>query len=424
MAFRFGDDRDWFFRKRFGLFIHWGLYAIPAWHEQYQWRADVPRRQYEQLIQQFNPTRFDPDAWLALAEEVGMRYVCITTKHHDGFCLWDTAQTDYNVMHTPYGKDIIGMLAEACHRRKLPLCFYYSIADWHHPNYPNQGRSHELAGPQPGDQPDWRRYREFLIAQVRELCTQYGEIHGFWWDMNVTGIVDRSINDMIRRLQPHAVINNRGFDEGDFGTPERDYDAVVMARAAFERPTEACQSVGRESWGYKADEDYYAHRHLIASIDRAMALGGNYLLNVGPQADGTLADQAVAILRGIGAWYAQVAEALAAEPATHLIEGRDVLLTRAGNTLYVHLAACPTTQRVLLKPIAVAPRSATLLNTGEPVQTSLADLPTLRMGPKGEHVPTQQAYLRLRELPVDAHAGSVLVVKLEFDDLDAALRPR
>ncbi len=418
----FGDGRDWFVERRFGLFVHWGLYAIPAWHEQHQWRGGVPRAEYEQLIHRFNPVHFDPDAWLDLAEDAGMRYLCVTTKHHDGFCLWDTAQTDYDVMHSPYGKDILAMLAEACHRRGVPLCFYYSVADWHHPNYPNQGRSHELAGPQPGDEPDWPAYREFLVAQVRELCTQYGEIHGFWWDMNVTGVVDPSINDMIRRLQPNAVINNRGFDEGDFGTPERDYAPEALARAPFARLTEACQSVGRESWGYKKDEDYYSLRHLVASIDRAMARGGNYLLNVGPKADGTIGPEAAALLHAIGAWFDRVGEALLAEPASQLIDNDDVLLTRDGNTLYVHLTRYPTTRRVSLKPIAVAPREAILLNTGEELDISLADLPTLRMGPNGQHVPEEQRYLRLRELPVDAHGDTVLVAKLVFDDLDAALQ--
>lgn len=418
---RFGDGRDWFFEKRFGMFVHWGLYAIPAWHEQHQWRGSVPRREYEKLIHQFNPIRFDPDAWLDLAEQTGMRYLCFTTKHHDGFCLWDSAQTDYNVMHTPYGKDILRMLADACHRRRFPLCLYYSIADWHHPNYPNQGRSHELPAPEPGDQPDFARYREFLVAQVRELCTQYGEIHGFWWDMNVTGFVDPSINAMIRSLQPNAVINNRGFDEGDFGTPERDYDSTMDEVLAFERRTEACQSVGRESWGYKADEDYYSDRHLIYSIDKAMAKGGNYLLNVGPMADGTIPEEAVRILRTIGAWYEKVQESLLdVEPASHLIENRDVLLTRRGNTLYVHLHKFPTMKRVLLKPIAVAPKKAILLNTGEEVEISLADLPTLHMGAGGRLIPEKQHYLRLRNLPVNEHAGTVLVVKLEFDRSPAA----
>jgi alpha-L-fucosidase len=141
MLTRFGDDRDWFFEKRFGLFVHWGLYSIPAWHEQMQWRKRVPRGGYEKLAGQFNPVRFDPDAWLDLAEEAGMQYLCFTTKHHDGFCLWDTAGTDYNVMNSPYGRDILAILAEACHRRGFPVSLYYSAVDWQHPNYPNQGRS-------------------------------------------------------------------------------------------------------------------------------------------------------------------------------------------------------------------------------------------------------------------------------------------
>ena len=124
-------------------------------------------------------------------------------------------------MQSPYGRDIIGAIADACHRRGVPLCFYYSIADWHHPNYPNLGRHHELPSALPGDRPDWDAYMAFLVAQVRELCTNYGTLHGFWWDMNVPELHDPSVNAMIRGLQPLAVINNRGFDQGDFSTPER-----------------------------------------------------------------------------------------------------------------------------------------------------------------------------------------------------------
>ena len=416
MIKRFGDGRDWFFQRRFGLFVHWGLYAIPAWHEQHQWRGSVPRGEYEKLMHQFNPVAFNPDAWLDLAEMAGMRYICLTTKHHDGFCLWNTAQTDYNVMNSPYGRDILGMLADACHRRDFPLCLYYSVADWHHPNYPNQGRSHELLKPEPGDEPDFAKYREFLIEQVRELCSQYGVIHGFWWDMNVTGVVDPSINDLIRSLQPSAVINNRGLDEGDFGTPERDYDLSVDGILAFEKMTEANQSVGRESWGFKSDEDYYSDRHLLYSVDKALARGANYLLNVGPMADGTIPSEAVRILSTIGSWFSAVKESfLGAEPASHLIENRDVLLTRKGNVLYVHLFKFPAMKRVLLKPLDKAPLEATLLNTGEQVEVSLADLPTLHMGEGGKLVPEKQHYLRLRELPVNQLAGTVLVVKLVFD---------
>ncbi len=327
---RFGDGRDWWFQKRFGMFVHWGLYAIHGWHEQEQWRHRVPRAEYVKLASQWNPVKFHPDQWLDLAEQTGMKYLCLTTKHHDGFCLWDTKQTDYNTMNTPYGKDVLRMLADACHRRNFPLCLYYSIADWHQPNYPNQGRHHELQ-PQPGDQPDLMKYLEFLKAQVRELCTNYGQIHGFWWDMNVDQHVDPSINDMIRRLQPTAVINNRGFDQGDFGTPERDYEENVDAPSGFGKPTEACQSVGMESWGYRQDEDYYTDRHLLRSIDKYLARDANYLLNVGPKGDGTIPEESAAILHRVGKWYHAVKESLEdVVPASHLTTSRNVLLTSKG----------------------------------------------------------------------------------------------
>jgi alpha-L-fucosidase len=411
---RFGDGRDWFFERRFGLFVHWGIYAIPGWHEQHQWRARVPRAEYVKLAQRWNPTKFNPDAWLDLMEEAGMKYLCITTKHHDGFCLWDTKQTSFNTMNTPYKRDIIDMLADACHKRRVPLCLYYSIADWNHPNYPNQGRHHELQ-PQPQDSPDWEKYLEFLEAQVRELCTNYGEIHGFWWDMNVPKHRDPSINAMIRGLQPKAVINNRGFDEGDFGTPERDYEKDVAV--GFDRPTEACQAVGMESWGYRRDEDYYTDRHLIRSIDVYLARDGNYLLNVGPKPDGTIPEEASAILRRIGQWYRAVKESLeGVRPASHLTLNRNVMLTRRDRTLYVHLNKDPLGDGVKLKPLNVAPKHATLLNTGRPVDF------TVNLTPADHQ--EQKAYLRLMHLPVNELANTVLVVKLQFDrDLEQLAQP-
>jgi len=210
MATRFGDERDWFLEKRFGMFVHWGIYAIPGWHEQHQWRGRMPANEYVKLAEQWNPTNFNPNAWLDLAEEAGMQYIIATTKHHDGFCLWATTHTAVNTMITPYGKYLMAMLADACHKRNFPLGFYYSIADWHHPNYPNQGRHHELPQPKPGDNPDLMKYLEFLKAQVWELCTHYGKLHAFWWDMNVDEHFDPSINAMIRSLQPAAGLTRFG----------------------------------------------------------------------------------------------------------------------------------------------------------------------------------------------------------------------
>jgi alpha-L-fucosidase len=407
VAPRFGDGRDWWFQQRFGMFVHWGLYAINGFHEQEQWRRRVPREEYVTLAARWNPTAFDPDAWLDLMQQAGMSYICLTAKHHDGFCLWDTKLTRFNTMNTPYGRDVVRLLADACHRRRVPLCLYYSIADWNHPHYPNQGRHHELP-PQPQDQPDLLEYLEFLKAQVRELCTNYGEISGFWWDMNVDRHVDPSINAMIRRLQPNAVINDRGFDQGDFGTPERDVDAAGDDLLGFSRRTEACQSVGMESWGYRRDESYYTDRHLLRSIDKYLARDANYLLNVGPMADGVIPAEAASILRRIGTWQRSVAEAFdGAAPASALTSNRNVLLTRQGHTVYVHCHRDPVSDAVKLKPLARQPRRATLLNTGRPVRCVVDMAPS-------DHA-EQAAYLRVVELPANEMSNTVMVIKLEFE---------
>jgi alpha-L-fucosidase len=404
---RFGDARDWFFEKRYGMFVHWGLYSILGWHEQHQWRGRIPRAEYVKLTGRWNPKKFNPEEWLDIMEMAGMKYITITTKHHDGFCLWDTKQTKFNTMNTPYRQDVIGMLSDACHKRNVPLCLYYSIADWNHPNYPNQGRHHELAGPETGDQPDWDKYMEFLKAQVRELCTNYGKIDGFWWDMNVPLYKDPSINAMIRTLQPSAVINNRGFDDGDFGTPERDFDSASAEAKSLDRPTEACQSVGMESWGYKKDEDYYTDGHLIRSIDRYLARDANYLLNVGPTGEGLIPEESLGILERLGEWYLSVEESFEnVIAAPQLAASKDVLITCRDKTMYVHFNRVLTGNGFKLKPIDVMPEKALLLNTNKRVDCVVDLSPS-------DHL-EQKKYLRLRNLPANELANSVLVVKLEF----------
>ena len=408
---RFGDGRNWFFDKRFGLFIHWGIYSAGGWHEQHIFRKRLTRAQYAPFMRAFNPVKFDPEAWLDLAQEAGMGYATFTTKHIDGFCMWDTKQTDYNVTRTPYAKDTLAQLAEACHTRKFPLCLYYSCADMHHPNYPNAGRSYELREPEPGDQPDLARYLDYVKAQVTELCTNYGEIHGFWWDANVIKHRDPSFNALIRQLQPKAVINNRGYDDGDFGTPERDWDSSVNTKALFDTPVEACQAVGYQSWCWREDEDRYSDAHLIRSVQKVLAKGGNYLLNVGPKPDGAIDDASAATLRRIGAWLRPVRESIfEVEPTSALTTNRDVVLTRRGNTLYVHLIKEPETASVFLHPLTDMPRRATLLNTGETVAFDVAGLPRL-------HNLTPDRCLRLKHLPVNDRPTAGWVIKLEFDHL-------
>ncbi len=404
----FGDARDWFFRKRLGLFVHWGLYAIPAWHEQHMYRMGWTRDQYRPLAKQFNPRRFDPSKWIDMMEAVGMEYLCFTAKHIDGFCMWDTRETNFNIMNTPYGKDAVRQIADACHRRAMPLELYYSVVDGWNPNYPNAGRPHEFKSPQPGDQPDLARYVDFVKRQIRELCTNYGELHGIWFDANHLKHRDPSFRQLIRSLQPKAVINNRGFDDGDYGTPERDYDNSVNSAIVFDKPVEACESVGYQSWGYRKDEDYYLPEYLIRGAHKAMAKGGNYLLNAGPTADGEFPRESLDLLAKVGSWYRAVKESLVeVEPGPRLAAAPNIITTRRGTTIYVHLLTPLTTGSVFLNPMQQAPQEAVLLNTGQRLECDVAALPRLF----NQNPPR---CLRLRGFPSTAASAAGWVVRLSF----------
>jgi alpha-L-fucosidase len=402
------DSRNAFFANRLGMFVHWGMYAVPGWHEQIQWRRRVPQAEYVKLVARFNPVHFNPDEWLDLLQAAGMQYICFTTKHHDGFCMWDTAETEYKITRTPYGRDVLALLAEACHRRGVRLCLYYSGPDWHHPNSINLGGDHQLDAPNPGDAPDLLRYLDYVRRQIAELCTRYGRITAFFWDIP-SGINVPSLNELLRHLQPGILINDRGYGRGDYSTPERH----VPAGRRFTKPTEACQSVGRQSWGWRADEDYYSDLLLMQSIDRILAMGGNYLLNVGPKPDGTIAAEQAGILRRIGAWFARVREAFDdAQPASELLAHDECMLTRKGNSLYVHFSTPPSSTGLTLEPLAVAPRRAVLLNTGRELRATVELLPVHFLS---------GAFLRLSGIPVNQLAGEVPVIRLDFDDLPAAL---
>lgn len=401
----FHDGRDWFFERRLGLFLHWGLYAIHGLHEQEQQRYGVPAEEYEKLTAEFHPRRFDPEQWLDLAEEAGMEYLVLTAKHHDGFCLWPSRETGFHVGNTPYRQDIVRQVAEACARRGMPLEFYYSVVDWHQENYPNLGRHHEIRT-DPARH-DWNRYLDYLKRQITELCTQYGSVAGIWWDMNVPQAEAPEVHELIRRLQPGAVINNRGFGPGNYSTPERDFDPENANRGevAFTRPTEACQSIGFNSWGFRRDEDYYSILYFLRAIDTNLARGGNYLLNVGPDADGVIPEPGRKILRGVGAWYKRVRESFA-EPLPGLTADPALLATRRGNAIYLHCPRGLSGSALSLHPLKQPPNRVTLLNTGEPVAWTLEPLIYYR---------DRGAELRLRNLDADALNNTVPVFKLEFD---------
>ena len=395
---RLSGAKHWFHEKRFGLFVHWGIYAAGGIHEQMQQRLHIPADEYRKLADGFDPTGFDPAQWLDLAEAAGMEYLVFTAKHHDGFCMWDTRETDYNIMHTPYGRDVLAMLCSECAKRDFPLELYYSCVDWHHPAYPNLGRHHEIeTDPK---RHDMAAYLDYLKRQIRELCTNYGKIYGIWWDMNVPGTVDLSVNELVNTLQSAAVVNDRGFGPGDFSTPERNFQAE--ADAPYETPTEACESIGQYSWGYRRDEDYFSVRRLERQIARNLALGGNYLLNAAPDEKGRFPEKAQSLLRRLGNWYCKVRPALTAEPYPGAVGCSGILCTRSGRKLYLVLLEPPQGESLRLAALAQMPLGAKLLGSG----TKLA----VTSGPEIEPpAPT------LRGLPVDQMNDEIEVIELEFD---------
>lgn len=405
MKAHFNDGRDWFFNERYGMFIHFGLYTTPGFHEQHQWRKRIPIAEYKKLISEFNPVKYNPEEWVDLAQSVGMKYITITTKHHDGFCLWDTKYTDYNVMKTPYGKDVIKLLADACKKKNFKLGLYYSCPDWSYKHSINYNGDHELPRPNPGDEPDIDKYLAYVKNQVKELCTNYGTIHEFFWDIPPRQR-DPSINEMMRKLQPSMIINDRGYDKGDYDTPER----TVPAGKKFSRPTEACQSVDRESWGFRFQPDFFSNKHLMYSIAKIMAMGGNYLLNVGPAPDGTITENYAGILRKIGAWYNKVSEALHADPASEILDTEDYLLTRKDNTLYLIFCKDPAAAGFVLYPVDIKPKKITLLNTGSAVLSEVEFVPSKCWSRKN--------YLHIMGLPVNELISEPMVLKMEFDVLD------
>lgn len=392
---------------KFGMFVHWGIYSLTGYHEQVRWRFFTPRAEYRKLMNEFNPVKYDPDEWVRLAKDAGMEYICFTTKHHDGFCMFDTKYTDFNIMNTPYHRDVLKELSEACARGGLALSLYYSNPDWDYKYGYNSHSSHQM--PEKGDVEDIEKLKEFQKNQIRELLTNYGKIYTFFWDIP-TNISDPSMNEFIRSLQPDILIDDRGWgDKGDFSTPER----FVPDGHKFERMTEACQSVGEQSWGYCADEDYFTNRYLTASIDKIRAMDGSYLLNVGPMPDGRIPERSAEIVRRVGKWYNSVKEAFDAEP--YLLENRALVCTKRGSTLYVHIPDGLNARGLTLKPIDVLPKSVTLLNDGRSLKYSITTRPEDKGWSAPDNILRHQT-LHIFDMPADEFADETMVLKIELDE--------
>lgn len=310
------EGLKWFQDARFGMFIHWGLYSILARGEWVMHNEKIPVLEYEPLVQQFNPLKFNADEWVRVAADAGQRYMVITSRHHDGFSMYDTALSDYKVTNTPFRRDPLHELADACARRgDIKLGFYSSLLDWHHPAYRFRKES-GLA---------WDDYLEFLHGQVRELCTQFGRVACIWFDGDwpnhllegdtayfaAGGPFEyEKLYDMIHTLQPDAVIHNNRHAEPLPGEDVQGFEQDLPGQntASFNTtkisglPMEVCMTIN-DSWGVNDnDENHKSAQHLIQTLARAASAGANYLLNVGPTAFGEILPVHVERLRAMGQW--------------------------------------------------------------------------------------------------------------------------
>jgi len=393
--------------NKFGMFIHWGLYALTGVQEQAFARMNMPREEYDALMHKFDPVKYDPEAWVLLAKSAGMKYICFTTKHHDGFCMWDTKYSDYNIMNTPYGKDVLKMLADACQKHGMLLSLYYSNPDWNHPYGYNPASTHQWKA-KAENGVNTEIYREYIKNQVRELLTNYGPIYTFFWDIPPR-IKDPSLNELVRSLQPNIYINDRGWDLGDFSTPEREYQAD--GGQFFTRMTEACNSVGEQSWGFRENEDFYSIRHLTTSIDRIMSLGGSYLLNVGPDAEGVIREEYAARIRRVGDWYNRMEGCLeCAEPDefNYKVKGNNFVATKKNGKTYLHFADGIRSSAVALEYFYNVPKSVRLMNTGEKLMANIDLLP--------EYASNGQArpFLHITGIPVDDLSNEPIVIEIDW----------
>ena len=393
--------------NKFGMFIHWGLYAVTGVQDQVYARMNWPREKYEALIHEFNPVKYDPEAWVLLAKEAGMKYICFTTKHHDGFCMWDTKYSDYSIMHTPYGKDVLKMLADACKKHGMLLSLYYSNPDWNHPYGYNPASTHQWKAVTENGV-NTEIYREYIKNQVTELLTNYGPIYTFFWDIPPK-IKDPSLNELVRKLQPGIYINDRGFDVGDFSTPEREYKSQDGAR--FTRMTEACNSVGEQSWGYRVNEDFYSIRHLTTSIDRMMSMGASYLLNVGPTGEGVVTEEYASRIRRVGDWYNRMEgclECAEADEFDYRIKANKCIATKKNGKTYLHFSDGVRSSSIALQFFPNLPVSVRLLNTGTQLAASVDLLPEYFSAGMA------QPFLHITGIPVDDLASEPIVIEIDW----------
>ncbi|MCR4683739.1 MAG: alpha-L-fucosidase [Clostridiales bacterium] len=353
----------WFTEARFGMFIHWGIYAVPGRGEWVKSQEKIPDEVYDRYFEEFDPDMYDPKKWAKLAKKAGMKYAVLTTKHHDGFCLFDSAFTDYKATNTKAGRDLVREYVDAFRAEGLKIGFYYSLLDWHHPDYPHMtDRHHPMRGnpDYPDEGRNFDRYLDYLHNQVRELCTNYGKIDIIWFDFSYADMRGEKwrateLVNMVRELQPGILIDNRlegsGSEQGslmtgdplpyhgDFACPEQMIPPRGLVDAKGKDVVwEACVTMNNH-WGYCRTDGYFKPSSMvIKKLVECVSKGGNLLLNVGPDARGRIPDESVRILKEVGRWMERNSESVYGCGKSALPKpdyGR--LTQRDGKTVYIHV---------------------------------------------------------------------------------------
>ncbi|MCC6444234.1 MAG: alpha-L-fucosidase [Armatimonadetes bacterium] len=332
---------QWWTEARFGMFIHWGLYAIPARGEWVMLCERIPKEEYARLSSAFRPGKFDADAWVALAREAGMKYMVLTTRHHDGFCLWDSQVSDFTAPKTAARRDFVAEYVEACRKAGMRVGFYYSLLDWRFPAYWT-GPEKDPEGWIQSLNEEWVEFVDYVHAQVRELCTRYGKIDILWydggWPHDARDWRAKELNETVRDLQPDIIINNRSGLPEDLDTPEQHI-------TAFARPWEACMTIDDLWWGYHpGDPNLKSSMQLVRNLVRCVSANGNFLLNIGPKSDGSIPAPFAARLKEIGGWLSRNGESVygcGSSPFGQMHLGH---VTARGQTVYLHVMYWPGTE--------------------------------------------------------------------------------
>lgn len=352
----------WYQEARFGMFIHWGLYAIPARGEWVRSTEEIPKEDYMKYFHAFDPVDYDPVKWAKAAKRAGMKYVVLTAKHHDGFCLFDSQYTDFKSTNTKWGRDIVAEFVEAVRGEGLKVGLYFSLLDWYHQDYPHYGdKNHPMRNRKEysNENRNFQRYLEYMHNQVREICTNYGKLDILWFDFSYDNLRGEAwkageLIDMVRSLQPDVIIDNRlevsgeGYGSlasgnpapwhGDFVSPEQMIPPNgIQDVNGKDMVWEACVTMNN-NWGYHAQDNFFKPASmLIKKLVECVSKGGNMLLNVGPDAKGNIPEESMKRLEIIGKWMEKNKESIYGCGKADIEKPDYGRVTKKGSCLYLHV---------------------------------------------------------------------------------------